>query len=1189
MDKAKRALLSGVLWVGILFLAAALLPPAWPTAAGLSTLVPAAIASDTTWTLAGSPYLVASDVTVNPGVTLSIEAGVQVRFDGNYSLAVRGTLKAAGLAGQPVLFTSNQASPAPGDWGALDLRADSQHSRLEHVILEYGGSSGKAGWYCAAGMLCANTSSFWLEASTLRRSATRGLVLAQSGATVYQTAFTNNALEAIRLQACDLAKGECHPKLIDNRFTGNKYPVLLDNAQLPELSGNTASGNEINGLVLNPTCNLKGANTFYAGDLPYVVIASGSWCLIGPYNTPTRLTVQPGTVFKLQNSLKLQYNTVITATGTAEAPIIFTSLKDDSVGGDTNNDGAASSPAPEDWGAIVHEGAGVQASYTHVIWRYGGGTAFGWGPLVAAQGGARVSIRDSELTQAEVGAYAYDTARLDLQTSSLHHLLTAGVDTYSSGAVLLAGNRFTSIGASAVAVQNGAPLIRDNFFQGSPKGVEVICSTAACNPVVSPHNRFIGAEQTGVYVRYPASVCVDARRNAWGDPSGPADSSTAADACLAADNPGQGAQVSDGVNYSPWEGGLGRPVLAEPLCGVTANSQPLFNGRAPAGALVSLYDSGVKIGETTAAGDDRFAWTPGAALGEGAHSLSASAELGGQTSLPSPALALVVDSGLPYDPQGVRILYNFHGVLYSQALRDAQGCASPAASLQTPVWVRPGTLMTVSVPVRSAALSSAADSLPAGLAGAPGRFSQAGGLAGYTPQREVPVQNNSSERIVGYRVASSQYNPDNRIYSGYGEVQAIPGGIPGGMPGTISVNGDADVMLVTEDGALFRADGHLGDPGYGGISVPAGSRPAQVTVHNRTGYSLFPVYFGRPEASGHDYYGGSNLAQGVPPGADEPVGLPASASSDAEYAALALGTSGFKTVFYPLIVQVPAGRDAELTVEGGYGEVDLSNGFPGDICDFGLAPYEDQPPAAGRKPLNLLQYLDPNGVPSKLAAGASLPRIQVGAGKYYWQAYFCDGTPAGHGVVEISEVHRDNMALQLKLECQDKVRIGPYDYPLKRKARLSPQEASAAFDTYQAVFPMSAGPLSFQICRGGYTCSQPLGLVLIDPDGYVYDAAGGPGAVIQGATVICRVYDEDYRAWYRWPAELFESQVNPQVTGADGYYAFFVPPGRYRIEASAPGYAPHTSPDLQVVEAVVHYNVPLTQNTWRLFLPALKK
>ena len=43
------------------------------------TSVGGTISVDTHWTTAGSPYIVTSDLTINAGVTLTIDAGVEVR------------------------------------------------------------------------------------------------------------------------------------------------------------------------------------------------------------------------------------------------------------------------------------------------------------------------------------------------------------------------------------------------------------------------------------------------------------------------------------------------------------------------------------------------------------------------------------------------------------------------------------------------------------------------------------------------------------------------------------------------------------------------------------------------------------------------------------------------------------------------------------------------------------------------------------------------------------------------------------------------------------------------------------------------------------------------------------------------------------------------------------------------------
>jgi len=147
--------------------------------------------------------------------------------------------------------------------------------------------------------------------------------------------------------------------------------------------------------------------------------------------------------------------------------------------------------------------------------------------------------------------------------------------------------------------------------------------------------------------------------------------------------------------------------------------------------------------------------------------------------------------------------------------------------------------------------------------------------------------------------------------------------------------------------------------------------------------------------------------------------------------------------------------------------------------------------------------------------------------------------------------------------------------------------SSQEFVTYFSSLPVTEGIIYLLICDGEDTEEEvPMGEELIDPDGYVYDAGLGIEALIQGAMVTCDMYDEDYQTWSRWPAELYESQINPQVTGADGYYAVFVPPGLYRVRAVAYGYDDHASPDIRVINEVVHYNIPMTgPGIWGIFLP----
>jgi PKD repeat protein len=96
------------------------------------------ISADATWTRAASPYLVTCDTTLDSGVRLDVEPGVEVRFAPGVDLVVKGTLAAYGSLTLPITLTSNQATPAPGDWIGLRFEAGSSASVLAWCTIEYG-------------------------------------------------------------------------------------------------------------------------------------------------------------------------------------------------------------------------------------------------------------------------------------------------------------------------------------------------------------------------------------------------------------------------------------------------------------------------------------------------------------------------------------------------------------------------------------------------------------------------------------------------------------------------------------------------------------------------------------------------------------------------------------------------------------------------------------------------------------------------------------------------------------------------------------------------------------------------------------------------------------------------------------------------------------------------------------------
>lgn len=100
------------------------------------TTINGIIASDTTWTKTNSPYTFQGPVSVNRGVTLTIEPGVSININ-NYYLQVNGTLIAKGTSDDRIIFTAANQDPN-NPWlrqAQIDFTAAGSGSILENVIL----------------------------------------------------------------------------------------------------------------------------------------------------------------------------------------------------------------------------------------------------------------------------------------------------------------------------------------------------------------------------------------------------------------------------------------------------------------------------------------------------------------------------------------------------------------------------------------------------------------------------------------------------------------------------------------------------------------------------------------------------------------------------------------------------------------------------------------------------------------------------------------------------------------------------------------------------------------------------------------------------------------------------------------------------------------------------------------------
>ncbi|MDX6587303.1 MAG: hypothetical protein QOI31_1776 [Solirubrobacterales bacterium] len=382
----------------------------------------------TTWEDRGFPfYLPSEDLAVASGTTLTLDQGMSFRGHAATSagsLNVNGTLITTGTAADPIVFTSSKdtsvggaiygsgsGAPAAGDWEGITL-TNSGSSSLGHAEIRYaktgvqvsGGSpsitssflhdnwaavkSTAASPQITDNEIADNHGSFKTIEITgggsplvayneisgngdFGPSSSYALSYIASGTQSGQPSIHDNTFSENNANAISVSTSTAPVQLqalSDNTITDNNGVAIAYSGDRvpPDIDENTVTGNSSNTVRVGGT--LRDSTTWEERDFPFYLPGSEGLTVA----SGTTLTLDHGVSFRGHAATyagSLNVKGTLLANGTAADPIVFTSSKDESVGGPIYGSGNGALAAG-DWNGILFTANSQGGSLEHVSLRY---------------------------------------------------------------------------------------------------------------------------------------------------------------------------------------------------------------------------------------------------------------------------------------------------------------------------------------------------------------------------------------------------------------------------------------------------------------------------------------------------------------------------------------------------------------------------------------------------------------------------------------------------------------------------------------------------------------------------------------------------------------------------------------------------------------------------------------------------